>query len=53
MREKLKMPSDENAVKEWAGLLSKDWMENTPDLAGVLFIDGHVSLYFGKMTKLP
>jgi len=53
MREKLKMLSDENAVKEWAGLLSKDWMENTPDLAGMLFIDGHVSLYFGKMTKLP
>ncbi len=53
MREKLKILSDENSVKEWARLLSKDWMESAPDLAGVLFIDGHVSLYFGKKTKLP
>ncbi|MCK5519960.1 MAG: hypothetical protein KAI81_02510, partial [Candidatus Marinimicrobia bacterium] len=53
MRKKLKMLSDENAVREWAGQLSKDWLAGTPDLAGVLFIDGHVSLYFGKMTKLP
>ena len=53
MRKKLKLLSDENAVKEWAGQLSKDWLEATPDLAGVLFIDGHVSLYFGNKTKLP
>ncbi len=53
IRKKLKMLSDGNAVKEWAGQLSKDWMESTPDLAGVLFIDGHVSLYFGEKTKLP
>ncbi len=53
MRKKLKLLSDENAVKEWAGKLSKDWLEGTPELAGVLFIDGHVSLYFGNKTKLP
>jgi hypothetical protein len=53
IREKLKMLSNDNAVKEWAGQLGKDWMESAPDLAGVLFIDGHVSLYFGKKTKLP
>jgi len=37
----------------WMGLLSKDWMEQDPDLAGALYVDGHVSLYHGKMTKLP
>ncbi len=52
MRKKLKLLSDENAVKEWAGQLSKDWLEATPDLAGVLFIDGHVSLYFGNKTQI-
>ena len=53
MREKLKILSNEKAVKEWAGQLSKEWMESAPDLAGVLFVDRHVSLYFGKKTKLP
>ncbi len=53
MRKKLKILSNGNEVQEWAGQLSKDWMESFPDLAGVLFIDGHVSLYFGGKTKLP
>ncbi|MCK5542115.1 MAG: hypothetical protein KAI40_05435 [Desulfobacterales bacterium] len=53
LREKLKILSDDNAVKQWSGELSKDWMKSAPDLSGVLFVDGHVSLYFGKKTKLP
>ena len=53
MREKLKILSDDNAVQKWAGQLSKDWMDSEPNLAGVLFVDGHVSLYFGHKTKLP
>lgn len=53
MREKLKILSNGAEVKEWAGELGKDWMESAPDLSGVLFIDGHVSLYFGNKTKLP
>jgi len=53
MREKLNILSKGDGVKEWAGELGKDWMENLPDLAGVLFIDGHVSPYSGSKTKLP
>lgn len=53
MREKLKILSNGDAVKEWAGQLGKDWMESAPDLSGVLYVDGHVSLYFGNKTKLP
>jgi prepilin-type processing-associated H-X9-DG protein len=53
MRKKLKIFSKGDGVKEWAGQLGKDWMESAPDLAGVLFVDGHVSLYFGNKTKLP
>jgi transposase len=37
----------------WMGLLSKDWMEQEPELAGALYVDGHVRLYHGKMTKPP
>ena len=53
MRKKLKLLSTDNDVQNWAVQLSKDWMESAPELAGVLFIDGHVSLYFGNNTKLP
>jgi cell division protein FtsB len=34
-------------------LLSKDWLEQDPELAGTLYVDGHVRLYHGKMTQLP
>ena len=37
----------------WAGLLSQEWMEQAPELAGTLYVDGHVRLYHGKMTDLP
>jgi hypothetical protein len=53
LRSKLKLLGNGNEVQEWAGQLGKDWMQCFPDLAGVLFIDGHVSLYFGRKTKLP
>jgi transposase len=53
LREKLKMLGNGNEASEWAGRLGRDWMESFPDLAGVLYVDGHVSLYFGGKTKLP
>jgi transposase-like protein len=44
---------DHQTAEIWAGLLSQDWMEQEPDLAGSLYVDGHVRLYHGKMTRLP
>jgi transposase len=49
----LSQGQDDKAPEIWAGLLSKDWMEHEPELAGALYVDGHVRLYHGKMTKLP
>jgi transposase len=51
LRNKLSALSGEGAVK-WGELLSKKWMDDYPDLAGVLYVDGHVRLYGGK-EKLP
>ena len=51
LRNKLSALSGEGAV-EWGELLSKKWMDDYPDLAGVLYVDGHVRLYGGK-EKLP
>ena len=34
-------------VEEWASQLSSDWMQADDGLKGVLYIDGHVNLYYG------
>ena len=53
LRNKLTRLSADDAPEQWAALLSKDWLEADPDLAGSLYVDGHVRLYHGKKTKLP
>ena len=49
----LSQGQDDKAPEIWAGLLSKDWIEQEPELAGTLYVDGHVRLYHGKQTELP
>lgn len=44
---------DPAKVTEWASSLSQLWLENNPDDAGCLYIDGHMRLYHGNQTKLP
>ncbi len=54
LRQKLTQLSqgqDDKAPEIWAGLLSKDWMDQEPELAGTLYVDGHVRLYHGKKTN--
>jgi hypothetical protein len=53
LRQKLTVLSKGNAPEHWAGLLSRDWLEAAPDLAGTLYVDGHVRLYHGQKTVLP
>ena len=47
------MCADADAVAEWTRQLSKDWFNASPDLAGILYVDGHVSVYHGAETPLP
>jgi transposase len=53
LRNKLEQISSEDAADKWAVLLSRDWMDSCPELAGTLYVDGHVRLYHGKLTELP
>ena len=53
LRRKLAALSMADGPEKWAGVLSRDWLEATPELAGTLFIDGHVRLYHGSKTELP
>ena len=52
LREKLNHLAQPEKVKDWASTLSKEWLEAQPDMAGVLYVDGHVRVYHGRQ-KLP
>lgn len=53
LRMKIAQLSRDDAPAVWAGVLSKRWMDQKPEWAGTLYVDGHVRLYHGKKTKLP
>ena len=53
LRRKMDELSGNAAAETWAGHLSKQWMEADPDRVGILYVDGHVRVYFGNKTKLP
>jgi transposase len=53
LRQKLDELGRDDAAGKWGGLLSRDWMEASPELAGALYVDGHVRLYHGQQTELP
>jgi len=53
LRKKLSQLSRNEAPQRWAAVLSQQWMEQSPELAGTLYADGHVRLYHGRQTSLP
>ena len=53
LRRKLSELSRQEAPHRWAAVLSKEWMDHSPQLAGTLYVDGHVRVYHGKQTQLP
>lgn len=40
-------------VEAWSASLSEEWMSQAPELAGRLYLDGHVRVYHGHQTPLP
>ena len=53
LRQKLTRLSQNNAPEQWAGRLSRDWLQTSEEWAGTLYVDGHVRLYHGHQTPLP
>jgi len=53
LRYKLAELSKNNAPESWAAVLSQQWLQDDPELAGTLYVDGHVRLYHGTLTELP
>lgn len=53
LREKLKHLSGSDQPEKWSAELCRDWMATAPDEASMLYVDGHVRVYYGRQTKLP
>ena len=53
LRTKLGQMAQERKVECWSASLSQQWMEQDPQLAGRLYLDGHVRVYHGHQTPLP
>ncbi|MEO8960439.1 MAG: putative transposase [Ginsengibacter sp.] len=53
LRRRIARFSTKGNVQEWSRKLSGSWMAANTDLAGVLYIDGHVNLYYGHATTMP
>jgi hypothetical protein len=53
LRRRIARFSTKGNVQEWSRKLSEIWMAANTDLAGVLYIDGHVNLYYGHATTMP
>ena len=53
LRKRIALFCQASNVEEWASLLSRDWMEADEALEGVLYVDGHVNLYYGKQVQMP
>jgi len=52
-RKKIIDLSKNGQSERWIGRLSKEWMDQNSELAGVLYIDGHEDVFYGKKNKLP
>jgi len=53
LRNKLDEMSAGDAAEVWAAHLSGVWLKGDHEAVGSLYIDGHVRVYHGRLTKLP
>jgi len=53
LRGKIEYLSNNGDPERWEKQLATYWMEQNPELAGTLYVDGHVRVYHGSQTPLP
>jgi len=53
LREKVGVMATTGDPGAWMDELSKSWMDNDPEEAGYLYVDGHVRVYHGEVANLP
>ena len=53
LREKIVLMANTGDPAAWMNELSKSWMDDDPEEAGYLYVDGHVRVYNGEVANLP
>ncbi len=53
LRMKITVMANSGDPDAWMRELSRSWMQESPDEAGYLYVDGHVRVYHGKTANLP
>ena len=53
LRAKINILCANGQAAKWSADLSEGWMQQNPEQAGVLYIDGHTRVYNGAQTNLP
>jgi len=53
LRAKITAMAHTGDPEAWMKELAKTWMEDEPDEAGYLYVDGHVRVYHGAVAQLP
>ena len=53
LRSKIDYVSQNGDPERWERQLAGYWMQQQPELAGTLYVDGHVRVYHGSQTPLP
>jgi hypothetical protein len=53
LRTKLKHLANQEQAFSWSSTLCKEWMQEAPEEAATLYVDGHVRVYHGTTKTLP
>jgi len=53
LRAKINKMANTGSPEAWMRELAKGWMENDPEEAGYLYVDGHIRVYHGSKALLP
>ena len=53
LRQKITQMAQTGNPEAWMKELSRQWMDEDPDEAGYLYVDGHVRVYHGSKANLP
>ena len=53
LRAKIDILCANGKAQAWSADLSQGWMQQDPQQAGVLYVDGHTRVYHGAQTQLP
>ena len=53
LRAKIDILCANGQAAKWSADLSQGWMQQDPEQAGVLYVDGHTRVYNGAQTNLP